>query len=205
MAQQRKGAPSAGGGKQQQQQHHYHGRPKKPKKSRSSHACWFVLGGVVMVAAALLFAVRWYRENYPTEQRCPPESDRFHDHCKEGRKHYVLKLDWDCLGSRRAEAMRMALALPNDGKPLRGVGEVPSWLTDANAKILADPKAPCMKGVVVDKACRYCKPTPKPKQPSSDATTAAAAGAEAAGSAGEPAATAQASAAAEDASTGDKS
>lgn len=68
------------------------------------------------------------------------------------------------LGSQRAEAMRVALSLPSDGnKPLRGVGKVPSWLTDANAKALEN--APCMRGMALDKACRHCKPTPKPAQP----------------------------------------
>jgi hypothetical protein len=79
----------------------------------------------------------------------------------EGRKHYQLSLDWDCLGERRAEAMRMALSLPKDGKPLKGVGQVPSWLTNENAETLR--KAPCMRGVVTDLRCRHCKPTPKPK------------------------------------------
>ena len=54
----------------------------------------------------------------------------------------------------------MALDLPADRKSLKGVGEVPSWLTDENAAVLE--KAPGMKGVVLDKACRYCKPTPRP-------------------------------------------
>jgi hypothetical protein len=85
---------------------------------------------------------------YPSQQRCPPEGDRFHDHCVEGRKHYVLKLDWTCLGERRAEVMRMALSLPSDGKPLVGVGEVPSWLTDENADVLRH--SPCINGVRSD-------------------------------------------------------
>lgn len=100
-----------------------------------------------------------YTELYPTVQRCPPEGDRFFDHCKEGRKHHVLSLDWSCLGPRRAEAMRMALGLPNDGQPLTGVGTVPSWLTDDNAAVLA--KAPCIQGIYPDLACRHCKPTKK--------------------------------------------
>ena len=103
-----------------------------------------------------------YRERYPSEQRCPPETDRFHEHCKEGRQHYLLSLDWTCLGSRRAEAMREALSLPSDGRPLDGVGELPLWLTDENAETLRS--SPCMRGVALDRACRYCKPTPKPQR-----------------------------------------
>ena len=76
------------------------------------------------------------------------------------------------LGPQRAKAMHMALDLPADRKSLKGVGEVPSWLTDENAAVLE--KAPCMKGVVLDKACRYCKPTPRPKRATSDADAEAA-------------------------------
>ena len=147
-------------------------RPKKPKQARRS-----ALSTAVRVVVGLCIAVggagaayRLYRERYPTEQRCPPEGDRFHDHCKEGRKHYLLKLDWSCLGHRRAEAMRMALSLPDDGKPLEGVGEVPSWLTADSVKTLTG--APCMRDVLLDLACRYCKPTPKPNKEKNEALEA---------------------------------
>lgn len=67
----------------------------------------------------------------------------------------------------------MALSIASDGKPLKGVGEVPSWLTDENAKALES--APCMKGMLLDKACRFCKPAPKPTRETNDALAAKAA------------------------------
>ena len=147
-------------------------RPKKPKKPPRSRCCIAIVSvallTIVVVGAAAAYYL--YRERYPLEQRCPPEGDRFHDHCKEGRKHYLLKLDWSCLGHRRAEAMRMALSLPDDGKPLEGVGEIPSWLTADNAKALTG--APCMREVLLDMACRYCKPTPKPNKQRNEALEA---------------------------------
>ena len=63
--------------------------------------------------------------------------------------------------------MRMALSLPSDGKPLKGVGEVPSWLTDDNAKVLKN--APCMQKMELDLACRHCKPTPRPSKEKNEA------------------------------------
>ena len=54
----------------------------------------------------------------------------------------------------------MALSLETGNKPLTGVGDVPSWLTDENAAALRG--APCVHGAEADKACWYCKPTPKP-------------------------------------------
>ena len=139
----------------------YHRRPpKQAKASRCCSPCLLIAVGISVLLICTSVAVIIYRERFPTEQRCPPETDRFYDHCKEGRKHYLLSLDWTCLGSRRAEAMRMALSLPSDGKALKGVGEVPSWLTDDNAEALRG--APCVRDVTMDKACRYCKPTPKP-------------------------------------------
>lgn len=94
-------------------------------------------------------------------QRCPPATDRFHDHCVEGRTHQVLTVDWDCLGPRNAEAMRLALDIETaDGSRfLRGMGEVPSWLTAANVAALAT--LPCIKAMRPDLACWHCKPRPK--------------------------------------------
>ena len=122
--------------------------------------------GAMLLMGVLAGAVAAYRYRYPSKQRCPPEGDRFHDHCVEGRTHYVLKLDWDCLGPRRAEVMRMALSLETGNKPLTGVGDVPSWLTDDNAAALRG--APCVQGIEADKACWYCKPTPKPSSETND-------------------------------------
>lgn len=45
---------------------------------------------------------------------------------------------------------------------LEGVGHVPSWLTESNAKAVAG--SPCINGLQLDRACRYCKPTPKPQR-----------------------------------------
>ena len=134
-------------------------RPPKAKKTPTGWSAGYWIGTCIAAAALAGVGVHLYREYFPTEQRCPPEDDRFHDHCQEGRKHYVLSLDWTCLGTRRAEAMRAALSLPHDGKPLLGVGDVPSWLTDANAEALAT--APCIQAVEPDLRCSHCKPTPK--------------------------------------------
>ena len=82
----------------------------------------------MMALAVLGAAVAWRRWSYPREQVCPPSTDRFHDHCKEGRRHYVIDIDWTCLGRRRADFMRAALGLP-ESTHLEGVGSVPSWLT----------------------------------------------------------------------------
>ena len=173
MGQQRQRAPAGGKGESKGAQQGYRRGPRPPKKS-ASRSCWWIFKGVLALAAALAAAVPIYRERYPTKQRCPPETDRFYDHCKEGRQHYLLSLDWDCLGSRRAEAMREVLttlgSLPKDGKPLRGVGELPMWLTDENADYL--DRSPCMKRVAPDRACRYCKPTPKPQRPDGGTQTA---------------------------------
>ena len=60
----------------------------------------------------------------------------------------------------------MALGLETDGKPLAGVGNVPSWLTDDNAAALRN--GPCIQGVQEDKACWHCKPTPKASKDSNE-------------------------------------
>jgi hypothetical protein len=164
----------------QKHKHWHHQRDKKKQRATSSTSMFRRLVKALLLAGALagggFLAFREYQERYPKEQRCPPEDDRFHDHCKEGRKHYVLSLDWTCLGSRRAEAMRMALSLPSDGKPLKGVGEIPSWLTDENAEALRN--APCMKAMALDMACRYCTPSKRPTRDSNEALAAQAAAAQ---------------------------
>ena len=164
---------------------------KPPKKAKSSGCCWWIVGlvAIILIGLGAVLAVLIYRERYPAKQRCPPETDRFYDHCMEGRKHYLLSLDWSCLGARRTEAMRMALSMPNDGKPLKGIGEVPSWLTDENAEALRG--APCMRNVLEDKACRYCKPTPKPQKADAGAAASDAQPASATASDAEPTAAAE--------------
>ena len=139
-------------------------RSKSSKAKRSSCPCWCATLGITLLLGAIGGGIAAYRYRYPSTQRCPPEGDRFFDHCKEGRTHYLLKLNWTCFGPRKAEVMRTALSLDTGGKPLVGVGEVPSWLTDENAVALRD--APCMIGVEDDKACWHCKPSPKPTEQS---------------------------------------
>lgn len=173
-------AAAANSSTPQKNKHWHHQRDKKKQRATSSTSMFRRLMMALLLAGALaaagFLAFREYQERYPKEQRCPPEDDRFHDHCKEGRKHYVLSLDWTCLGARRAEAMRMALSLPSDGKPLKGVGEIPSWLTEENAEALRN--APCMKGMALDMACRYCKPSKRPTRESNEALAAQAAAAQ---------------------------
>lgn len=67
----------------------------------------------------------------------------------------------------------MALSMPRDGKALKGVGHIPSWLTDDNAKALSS--APCVSEMQLDMACRHCKPTPKPNREKNEALEAEAA------------------------------
>lgn len=92
---QRTRGPSSGAAPAPQQ--HYRKSSKKKIARRPTLWCW-IGGGVLLTVAVASTAigVYLYRERYPAEQRCPPESDRFYDHCKEGRKHYMLSLDWDC-------------------------------------------------------------------------------------------------------------
>jgi len=108
------------------------------------------------IAAAAAYG---YRELYPLEQRCPPQNDRFHEHCTEGRKHYQIEIDWSCLGRKRAKLMQMALGVQDAGD-VKGVGWVPSWLTQENADIVR--QSPCINRLSPDTACRHCAPTPKP-------------------------------------------
>jgi hypothetical protein len=68
--------------------------------------------------------------------------------------------------------MRAALSLDTEGKPLIGVGDLPSWLTDKNAEALRG--APCIRAVEEDKACWYCKPTPRASSESNAALKAVA-------------------------------
>lgn len=100
-----------------------------------------------------------YRQLYPLEQRCPPPDDRFHEHCVEGRKHYQIEIDWSCLGEKRTKVMRMALGMADEDSE-RGVGMVPTWLTEENAEIVR--VSPCIRRLRLDTACRYCVPTPRP-------------------------------------------
>ena len=97
MGQQRQRATAQSGGKtsQQQQPQQQRRTPKKQVKA-TPRACWLWALYVAIVALLLAGGVLWYRDRYPAEQRCPPEDDRFHDHCMEGRKHYLLSLDWSC-------------------------------------------------------------------------------------------------------------
>ena len=95
------------------------GEASRGSRTRAGRALTLTALGVLGAA------VFW---SYPREQVCPPSTDRFHDHCKEGRRHYVIDIDWTCLGRRRADFMRAALGLPESTR-LEGVGSVPSWLS----------------------------------------------------------------------------
>jgi hypothetical protein len=157
----------------QQPTYGYRSRTEVKRKGSSwCGSCWCAAIGVTLLLAILVGAIAAHRYRYPSKQRCPPEGDRFFDHCQEGRTHYRLKLDWDCLGPRKSEIMRAALSLDTEGKPLIGVGDLPSWLTDKNAEALRG--APCIRAVEEDKACWYCKPTPKASGESNAALKAAA-------------------------------
>ena len=119
-------------------------------------------------ACAVYVAQRAYREGYPLTQRCPPETDRFHDHCAvDRRQHYLIGIDWSCLGAQRAAAMARALDL--DSPRPRGVGKVPSWLTEPNAAAVRG--APCILSLEPDLACRHCVPTPRLSTPSEKAAS----------------------------------
>eukprot|EP00967_Tisochrysis_lutea_P111685 scaffold175855_cov44-Tisochrysis_lutea.AAC.1 len=101
-----------------------------------------------------------YRQLYPLQQRCPPQEDRFYDHCMEGRKHYQIEIDWTCLGRKRTQIMRMALGLTEEADASSGLGKVPAWLTEENAQTVST--SPCINRLRLDTACRYCVPTPRP-------------------------------------------
>ena len=121
---------------------------------------------VVISAATAAVMLRWF----PREQRCPPAEDRFHDHCKEGRKHFMISIDWACLGPERSNVMRQALGLEDQAQD----GRVPSWLTPVHADVVRG--SPCVQDVRADLGCWHCKPTSKtPLQQAADAESAAAA------------------------------
>jgi hypothetical protein len=98
-------------------------------------------------------------------QRCPPANDRYHAHCIEGRKHVILSIDWSCLGVRRGESARLAfmsftpIAGGSSGEeaPLRGISEVPTWLSDVNADALHGEA--CVSAIRHDRKCDECRPT----------------------------------------------
>ena len=82
---------AGGGGKKEQGggKKPYYRPPSKKKKPQPSRWLWHLLLAVMVLASlasSAYYAVRWYQWNHPKEQRCPPEDDRFHDHCMEGRK-----------------------------------------------------------------------------------------------------------------------
>ena len=132
----------------------------------------------VLLLALVVAAWAAYRYIYPVVQRCPPPEDRFHEHCKEGRTHYVISIDWDCLGPTRAAGLAHGLGMPADEVVSSGVSGVPSWLSDENAAAVRG--APCIRGLSEDRGCWHCKPTPKPPLPAglqdADAASSASAG-----------------------------
>ena len=153
-------------------------RPHRPPASRASSggqtqtraASRFGTSGCAAVVAVLAaIAAAACHRAFPSEQRCPPTEDRFYDHCKEGRKHYMINIDWACLGPERSTVMRRALGL--EGEAQAQHGRVPSWLTPAHADVVR--VSPCVQDVRVDLACWHCKSTPRtPLQQAADAETA---------------------------------
>ena len=136
------------------------GRARAAKRAKARS--WWQMPAIALCVLGLAVgAGLLYRERYPAVQRCPPESDRFHEHCKEGRQHYLIKIDWDCLGASRARVMQLAFQLESDGD-LTGVGYVPSWMRASDAAAVAG--SPCILGLQLDRGCRYCKPAPKPQR-----------------------------------------
>lgn len=88
-----------GGSNQQQQGKASSNKQQKPwnrpKPKRKNSRSWIRILMYAVVGAAVLAGGGYgglylYRERYPSEQRCPPETDRFHDHCMEGRKVSLL-------------------------------------------------------------------------------------------------------------------
>ena len=158
--------------------------PRKPKKPRAPSGgrfnCLLLSALIVALGSACAGALRYWpwqsavlvhraklALGATSMQLCPAAGDRFYDHCAEGRQHYLIRIDWGCLGDRRAAAMQMAFSMENDGKPLRGVGNVPAWLTEDNAKAVS--VGPCMRGIDLDLACQHCVPQPKAAEAAEEA------------------------------------
>ena len=100
-------------------------KPARPPPRRRKEGGSLALGWCVLSVAFLGLAVgagAAYRYVYPTRQRCPAEGDRFYDHCKEGRRHALIKIDWECLGPRLSGAMRVAFGIDEDETAQAGVG-----------------------------------------------------------------------------------
>ena len=152
-------------------------RPRKPPAARASSAgqaqtraaSRLSISGCASVVVVIAIAAAACHRAFPSEQRCPPPEDRFYDHCKEGRKHYMINIDWACLGPERSTVMHQALGLEGEAQVQHG--RVPSWLTSAHADVVR--VSPCVQDVRVDLACWHCKPTPRtPLQQAADAETA---------------------------------
>ena len=156
-------------------------KPRKPASARASSsssssctACFALVAVLSLLAVAAAVALRWV---YPSEQRCPPEDDRFHDHCKEGRTHYMIQLDWACLGPERSQLMRKVLAVEDDdANQETGSSWVPSWLTSTHANVVEG--SVCVNAVRPDRGCWYCKKSPRTALQAAAAEESAAAAAE---------------------------
>ncbi len=174
-------------------------RPRKPKAAAKAGGMVWAVSTMLLtllIPAVAIGVALWPAEHravllheakqmlgLKVVQRCPPEGDRFHDHCLENRNHYQIRMDWSCLGERRSIAMRHALDMPTNGGAVQkdGVGTVASWLTAENAELVR--KGPCIRGLDLYLSCRHCKPTPKPK-PTDELRAKAAAAEKAAAAAG---------------------
>lgn len=84
-------------------------------------------------------------------QRCPAEDDRFFEHCKEGREHYRLKINFECLGEEAARYLRRSIGMTDeDTSPY-----VNRWLTKEHATVVSGHQ--CIDAQL-DRACWYCIP-----------------------------------------------
>ena len=127
----------------------------KERRRRAARR-WVVASGGVSGALAV-GAAALHRRWYPAKQVCPPADDYFHQHCIEGREHYRLEIDWECLGPANAKHLRGALGVDGDGAP----PYVTRWLPQKDARFLDQFRCTSTR---LDRACYYCVPTPKPKK-----------------------------------------
>ena len=105
------------------------------RNSVSALACLKVTLAVIVAAVAVAYGA--WREHmlndylpaqYHRQQVCPPPEDRFHDHCMEGRTHFAIEVDTDCLdqaGAGKSAALRGVFGVSEDAS---GVFTALRWL-----------------------------------------------------------------------------
>ena len=150
------------------------------RNSVSALACLKVTLAVIVAVVAVAYGA--WREHmlndylpaqYHRQQVCPPPEDRFHDHCMEGRTHFAIEVDTDCLdqaGAGKSAALRGVFGVSEDAS---GVFTALRWLAESDAAFLG--KAPCVKSLKADRNCRLCVFTPRPEEPNATAADDAAA------------------------------